>query len=74
MLLQSLDQVKTPEITSDSGLSKNDTNGVSVEKSEEPVIEDAELDRTPDLGSGLSSARKSKKKKKSGFYYEFEEK
>ncbi|EED13978.1 hypothetical protein TSTA_102080 [Talaromyces stipitatus ATCC 10500] len=68
------------EITSDSGLVKStkESNGVSVEQREEPAIEDAELDRTPDLDDwSLSSAKKSKKsqKKKSAFYYhEIEEK
>jgi hypothetical protein len=40
-----------PEITSDSSLAKSpkESNGVSVEKSEELVIEDAALNRTPNL-------------------------
>lgn len=63
------------EITSDSGLVKStkESNGVPVKQSEEPAIEDAELDRTSDLdGWGLSNAKKSKKLRKKFYYNEIE--
>lgn len=52
------------EITSDSGWFKSakESNGVPVKQSEEPAVEDAELDRTSDHldGWGLSNAKKIK--------------